>query len=243
MVKKLITGLAFSLMATLLFSQGNANAFHLYPNYTQYLKNRAVPTKKAFFFKAQTNEKIVCFSFDDGPNFPKTEKLIAFLKQRKCPAVFFLIGEQMKSARIDVYKDPLFEIGCHGFHHDLYSQSTNQESLRADVQAVLNVHEKFGFDAKFFRPPFGVINKHLAKIMNDLNIKGVLWSLDSQDFLMRPNRDILNDINTYLSSGDIILFHETLDLALLSDILDLVHKKGFKVVKLSELMKYPNVIP
>jgi len=243
MIKYFIVILVFGIINPLsVFSQNNS--FHLYPNYIDYLNAKDSLTKNVFYFKAKTDEKIVCLSFDDGPSMAYTEKLIAFLKEKKCPAVFFIIGNKVKKNQIALYQDSLFEIGSHSYNHYDYRKVLGVDSMIVDFKNSVDLHATFSYEKlKWYRPPHGVINDTIVNVMKDFELQGVLWSFDTMDFLSPSKQEILDNINHFLSNGDIILLHEKIDLELLNSIIKSIRKKEFKIVKLSELIKYQNVIP
>lgn len=47
-------------------------------------------------FKANTDDKVVAITFDDGPNEPYTSELLAILKEQHVKATFFLVGNCAK---------------------------------------------------------------------------------------------------------------------------------------------------
>lgn len=243
MIKKILT-----IVILTLFSASCALAqdkdFHLYPNYITYLKAKDSLLKNDFYFKASTNEKIVCLSFDDGPSLAYTEKLTALLKQKMCPAVFFIVGNNVKNEVVKFYKDTLFEIGTHSFNHYDYRKVFGIDTIVKDFKNSVDLHKALRFgELKWYRPPHGVINDTVANIMKGFGLQGVLWSFDIMDFLSPTEQEMLNNIEFYLSNGDIILLHEKINLTTLNHIIDLIRKKGFKIVKLSELIKHQNIIP
>jgi peptidoglycan/xylan/chitin deacetylase (PgdA/CDA1 family) len=219
------------------------NRFHLHPRYANYLARRDSLTKSAFFFKAKTDEKIVVLSFDDGPTARHTERLTTFLREKECPAVFFILGSQVTRALIALYDDPLFEVGCHGFYHHNYIEERDVNVMIEDFRKATALHHRFRpGKLKYYRPPFGVINRSMVGVMKSFNLEGVLWSFDVMDFLFPPHgtrtrQHVLDDINNNLSNGHILLLHEGINLNLLGDIIDLIREKGFRIVTLSELME------
>src|ERR1700757_2348835 len=48
-------------------------------------------------YKAETNEKIVSITFDDGPHGVATEKVLAALKDCNAKAAFFCIGKKISA--------------------------------------------------------------------------------------------------------------------------------------------------
>jgi peptidoglycan/xylan/chitin deacetylase (PgdA/CDA1 family) len=222
--------------------------FHFFPRYAAYLRNTDMQLKGSFYYKANTDRKIVALTFDDGPS-AHTERLTALLKRKECPAAFFLVGQMMTGNRnrLQFYNDSLFEVGAHSYFHFNSNGAANANTIKNDFQRSMNAFSSLMPDhtVKYYRPPYGIVHRNVIDQMEAHNLQGVLWSFDTMDYLRpRPTRQkAINDINSHLSNGDIILAHEGINLNLLEEMIDTIRNNGFTIVKLSELMEYPNIIP
>jgi peptidoglycan/xylan/chitin deacetylase (PgdA/CDA1 family) len=212
--------------------------FLLHDQYMVYLSRKDITLKDSFIFSVRAQENIVAITFDDGPS-KNTDRILATLKNLDCPAVFFLIGDNILPETAVQYGDPLFEKCIHGYEHENVSIYDNQECL-IEVGKARIVFELFGMKSQYFRPPYGAITDGLKIALNDNKLTGVLWSLDSLDWTGLANQGLVDRVVDNVYPGDIILFHET---PWTADELELIVKgireKGFRIVPLSELLHYP----
>lgn len=183
----------------------------------------------------------IALSFDDGPFPGRTEKVLDVLREYDAPAAFFCIGNRMEKApellkRID---EEGHVIGNHSFSHsatfDLLSSSMVSKELY-DTDAVCQAI--VGKRPRFFRPPYGVTNPMIAKVVKRRNYKVIGWTVRSFDTVTTDQEKLLRRVTRSLKDGDIILFHDHCEstLAILPSVLEHVRRSGLKVVRLDELI-------
>ena len=210
----------------------------LYDQYTDYLGRKDKDLKDAFVFSVHTEEKIVAITFDDGPS-NNSEKILSTLKDLDCPAAFFLIAGNIRIDNIEQYRNPLFETGIHGFTHDNFS-TYDEEKCFAEVGRAFNAFEAFGIKPEYFRPPYGAISDDLKNALKDNNLTGILWNFDSLDWTKLSGEKLLERVLANIQNGDIVLFHETPWTAKeLKNIIAGIRDKGFTIVPLNYLLKFP----
>ena len=230
MIKKIIALIAITLFA---------KAWNLYPTYPNYLKKRA-SLIKYFYFKAQTPQKIVALSFDDGPN-KHTKEIMQVLNYYNAPATFFLIGKNIKKNSYKLYQNPLFSVGMHTFNHDNFDK-ISPKKIDQDFAKNIATFNKNHLNTSFFRPAYGVVNSSIVKNLKTHNIKAILWSNDTFDW-DKKRRSFKRVVNN-LKSGDIILMHDhATKPAELANLIEDIKAKGFKIVSLEELMRYKSTSP
>lgn len=193
---------------------------------------------------AQTDEKIVALTFDDGPN-SHTTKLIKLLKEEKCPSTFFLIGDNLKTKRriLFLYKDPLFEVGMHGFQHDDYSKYSIKK-LEDEFDNMLKIFGQHNLESKYFRPPYGAVNHQLVEHLKKNSLIGVMWSIDSEDWKHSNSStkdNFVNNIMDSLEPGSIILLHEKMEISFIKSLIHNIRALDYKIVPLSELINKDKV--
>lgn len=72
--------------------------------------------------RLRTTERIVALTFDDGPNPPHTEQILAVLNRRQVRATFFLVGRY-----VQLYPDTVRRIA--GAGHDIGNHSYSHRRL------------------------------------------------------------------------------------------------------------------
>ena len=65
---------------------------------------------------------------------------------------------------------------------------------------------------KYFRPPYGIINQNMMSIIENFNLKGILWSIDSEDWNLNNMNEIILKSTKNIGPGSIILFHDYINL-------------------------------
>ena len=100
------------------------------------------------------------------------------------------------------------------------------------------VKELTGKETKFFRPPFGDYNNTLLETVEEKNMIGVQWTVDSLDWKGLSATEILSRVNKGVKNGSIILFHNNSDniLEALPLVIANLKNQGYRMVKLSELI-------
>jgi len=202
--------------------------------YKLYLKKVSDKILTDFVFKAKTEEKIVAITFDDGP-LVNTPEILEILKKEGFPATFFLIANKINNVNIKYYDHVLFNIGIHTFKHDDYRKLNYEQKLN-DIKKSINIFDDYGLKARYFRPAYGIIDEEIRDILKDNNLKGIIWSLDLQDWNGFRGNKIIKQIEDNLTPGDIILFHDRISKADLINSLKVIQNRGFKIVSLEKLL-------
>lgn len=193
----------------------------------------------------------VSLTFDDGPDWKYTPKILDILKRSKIKASFFLVGK-----RAEKYPDivrRIFEEG-HDIGNHTYSHPIGPIFNYRIIEREINVTDKIivgitGHRPRLFRPtwsPWHINYKRMWNIAKSLGYFSVGWSVSSIDWLgvkkVIKHKVLSRDIN----HGDIILFHDGAEKALfpkreatvrvLPEILRTLHKRNILTFKLSELL-------
>ena len=89
-----------------------------------------------------------------------------------------------------------------------------------------------------FRPPFGVTNPTIAKAVRQLGYTSIGWNIRTLDTQQPSPEKVLDRIRKGLKPGSIILLHDRMPNSgqLVKQILDLLKKQGYTIVRLDELL-------
>jgi len=185
-------------------------------------------------------EKIIALTFDAAWGADKTQGIIDIMNKHGAKGTFFLVGFW-----IDKYEEETkaigkagFDIGNHSRNH-LNMPKLNNDEMRAEIEYVNDrVNELTGKKPKFFRAPFGDYSDRLMTTVEELDMVGIQWSIDSLDWKGLSAKEIFDRVVPKAKSGDIVLFHNNSDHVLdaLPLILNALSSQGFKFVTLSELV-------
>lgn len=136
------------------------------------------------FCREKTDRKVVYLTFDDGPHPPETERVLDVLRERGARATFFLIGSKV-SGNEAVLRRMLEEghaLGLHTYSHAGTFPLLSFDKMLADVnEGKRAVESVAGKKISLFRPPFGVTNPTIAKVIQTLGLQTVGWDVRSFD--------------------------------------------------------------
>jgi peptidoglycan/xylan/chitin deacetylase (PgdA/CDA1 family) len=186
-------------------------------------------------------QKKIALTFDDGPQPGFTAQVLDILKEKQVPALFFLIGQNVKGNEGDLQRMDAegHIVGNHSYSHNYWFSLKQTNNMLADIklcdEEVMRVMRK---QPKLFRPPYGVTNPMVANAIRQGNYTGMGWSLRSYDTSAKDPDRLLNKILAKLKNGDVILLHEwgKYTIAILPDLIDKSRKLGFEFVRADELL-------
>lgn len=188
------------------------------------------------FCRENTGEKVVYLTFDDGPA-DSTPAVLDILRERGAHATFFIIGGNVAGRERIVRRiiDEGHGIGIHSWSHantfPLYSAARMADDI---LKCRTALEQLTGHGVTLFRPPFGVVNPTIARVVRKSGLRTVGWSIRSFDtthFTSPTWRDdTIERIMSRLKPGSVILLHDRLPSApsLLSTLLDSLADAGYR---------------
>jgi len=160
-----------------------------------------------------TDEKLIALTFDDGPNAITTPKILSILKKYEIKAVFFCTGKQLENnlSLAQRIADEGHIIGNHTFNHNQLFPFYSVKKMSLEIEKCGKIIEKINQKntEKFFRPPFGVTNPNLRKALKNKGYRVIGWNIRSLDTVISSPDRLLNYVMNKITSGSIILFHDT----------------------------------
>lgn len=152
-------------------------------------------------------KKLIAFTFDDGPGYQTTKKLLDGLKERDARVTFFMLG-----SRVDAYPDIVkqaylegHQIGSHTYHHKNLFHLTDFE-IHQEIESTNQAIETIiGVAPTLLRAPYGNTNDQIKKISN---MYSILWDVDTLDWSSK-NKDAISDhIVSHAHDGAVLLLHD-----------------------------------
>jgi peptidoglycan/xylan/chitin deacetylase (PgdA/CDA1 family) len=197
----------------------------------------------------QTARHVVALTFDDGPSI-YTAQILAILQTHHAHATFFVVGYEVppNAKVLETMARDGDEIGNHTYTHpNLTWLSTS------GVEAQLERTQTVVYSATFvtpcwFRPPDGSYDMTVTSAAAALGLRGVLWSVDPQDWSLPGAWAISQRVLAAVQPGSIILLHDgggnrSETVAALPLILDGLARQGYRVETVSGLFGYPVPLP
>ncbi len=157
-----------------------------------------------------TDNKGVALTFDDGPSPDSTPILLALLARYNLQATFFVVGTQAAKYP-ELITDILAQghtIGNHSWQHDNLLMLRSSNRLEQDIRRTQEVLSQHDIRPAVFRPPAGITNPRLKKVLLEEGLLTVTFSCRAFDHGNRKIINLANRILSKLKAGDIILLHD-----------------------------------
>ena len=152
----------------------------------------------------------VALTFDDGPWPASTPIILELLARHQLVATFFVVGRQ--AARhpelIAAIVDQGHSIGNHSLRHDSYLMLRTPKVLREDLHTTQEILRKLGVIPLVFRPPAGITNPRLKRVLAGENLVTVTYSCRAMDGGNRYLDNLAAKILKRLRPGAIIMLHD-----------------------------------
>lgn len=195
------------------------------------------------FDQPKPGAPVVALTFDDGPWPGQTEQILGLLAERRCPATFFMIGQQVErwpgiAQAVARAGQP---IGNHTYSH------RRMDTAPADVVEWEIVHtthiiqDVTATHPYWFRPPGGNFSQQVYLSVEQSVARPVLWTVDPQDWDSAMGTDqIIGNVLSTTRPNAVICLHDgggdrTRTIAALPAIIDGLRAQGYEFVTLDQL--------
>jgi len=190
--------------------------------------------------QAETTDKVVALTFDDGPA-QYTESILDTLKQHGLSGTFFCIGRNIagNEKTLSRIKDEGHIIGNHSFSHAYWFDMWSESKMMTDMKEMsVRVKKAVGQEPALFRPPYGVINPNLASAIKRRKFTPVGWNIRSFDTRTKDKKKLLSRITGQLKPGSIILLHDSMEITavILPELIKQIESRGYKVDRLDKML-------
>ena len=196
------------------------------------------------------DEKLVAFTFDDGPSPTITPQILDLLERYDSRATFFVLGNMVSGK--DYIFDRMISLGCEiGNHSNSHRdfEELEEDEIKADFEASQRIIRSVsGVEPELFRVPYG---DRTPKILSSIDAPLVYWSIDTLDWDKKDKPDVVrteeqrnadikkiyDGVINYVQPGDIVLMHDLYQITVdaFEDIIETLTQDGWKLVTVSEL--------
>jgi peptidoglycan/xylan/chitin deacetylase (PgdA/CDA1 family) len=162
---------------------------------------------------AEGGGRTVALTFDDGPDPRWTPQILRLLAQHHAKATFCEIGPNARAnpglvKRITAAGHRLCD---HSVHHDEQQSHKSVDYNRHEiVDAQRDIAAAAGPGAKlwYYRAPGGDFSPAIREIAAARGLRPLGWTVDSEDWKRPGVNVILDNINTELKPGAVVLMHD-----------------------------------
>lgn len=168
-----------------------------------------------FFAEASLKSKkgTVAIGFDDGPEPTTTMEILKILDDHNAKAAFFIIGNNAVKYP-EIVKEIInrgHKLGSHSKSHPINFGFLSHKKVAVEIlDGIKLVEEISESKVDLFRPPFGITNPRIAKVIRKNKLQLIGWNLRSFDTASKDPDRLLNRLKKKIKSGSSILLHDTM---------------------------------
>ena len=201
-------------------------------------------------------QKMVAFTFDDGPRTGITNKVLDIVEQYGIRVTFFIKGDNIASHEEELMR--MLSLGCEiGNHTWMHTniEELSAEEMREEIGKVNDaIYDRFGYRIRLFRPPYIKYGKKgddtrnaLVALMEEWSMAIVNHTRSTHDTHSDYTADMIYERGVLETdelgkglNGSIILCHDkqqkTVDA--FAKIVPELLSRGYQFVTVSELLHY-----
>ena len=183
----------------------------------------------------------IYLTIDEGYENGYTAKILDVLKEKNCPAVFFVTMDYVKQ-NPDLIQRMIDEghvVGNHSVTHPAAGLPSQNIDTQAEELMALHryVKETFHYDMYLFRYPAGIHSDQSLALVQQLGYKSVFWSFAYRDWLTDDQPDptaALQQVTNRLHPGAIYLLHavSSTNTQIMGDFIDHARAQGYTFAKM-----------
>ncbi|HYO51526.1 polysaccharide deacetylase family protein [Archangium sp.] len=174
------------------------------------------------------------------------ERVIRTLLETATPATLFIGGgwALANPRRVqELAQYPGFEFGNHTFSHPHMPEVKDDQKVLEELQRTQRVvYDLTGRIPKYFRPPFGEVDRRVAWLASQAALTTINYDLPSGDpDVSIPSKRLVDWVVREASPGGIVVMHMNhkrfATAAALPDIIKGLRKRGFELVTVGTLLE------
>lgn len=180
-------------------------------------------------FRTGSDEKVLCLTFDDGPDPVSTPLLLQLLSRRNIQAIFFCTGSTAERYPdlAGLIRSGGHVTGNHGYRHLDGWKTSTEDYIENVIRAVPFT------SGRLFRPPYGRLTPGQYRRLKE-SFRIVFWDIMPFDFDRRfGSSNSLKILMRMIRPGSIIVLHDKPDstlLLFLEEFIDRAAEAGYSFV-------------
>lgn len=172
------------------------------------------PTSQLFgktLVSGPKDERVVALTYDDGPNPPYTDRILAVLRAERVHATFFVVGRAVAAypAIVREESEAGDAVGNHTWAHEHLVLDDGSSLRRTLLRTDRAIFAATGSHTRIMRPPFGSRDWVVLDEVRKLGYTPVMWSVPlANDWEDPPPGVIAARVLRYAGDGAIIALHD-----------------------------------
>lgn len=204
-----------------------------------------------FITKANTTQKVVALTFDDGADGANINSILNTLDDYDVKATFFLTGTGLNDHPADIKKiaDQGHQLGNHSYSHPDFTKLTAAQMKSELDRTEALAKQVTGKSTKpIFRAPYGYTNSAVLKAAGEAGYTHTIqWNIDTVDWKGTPKNEMTDKVVSNIVPGSIVLMHTGEGAAgtpvALPDIIQELEALDYEFVTMAELLSLHNEPP
>ena len=210
-----------------------------------------LPTPWVIEHSGTSDQRVLCLTFDDGPDPQFTPAVLDVLKSRQVQATFFVIGVNAENNPGIIRREYAegHQIGNHTYTHPNVATISLERTTLELTTTQRIIENLLGVSTNFFRPPYNADSEpqtpeEIVPIerAQEMGYATVAETIDPRDWEVGISTDaIVNEIQNEISNGHVILLHDAggdraATVRALPLVIDRYRKLGYRFVTIAELL-------
>lgn len=195
-------------------------------------------------YKGNPKKPMISFMINVAWGNEFIPSILQTLKDENVHATFFFDGSWL-SKNIEIAKQIQtygHEVSNHAYSHKNMSQLSRDKAIEEIVKTERLLQDELKVNNQLFAPPSGDFNIQTVKIAHELQLKTVLWTIDTVDWKKPEPSSIVNKISSRLEPGALILMHPTSSSSeALPGMIKEIKRRGLVIGTVSELLSSKRV--
>ncbi|WML39101.1 polysaccharide deacetylase family protein [Neobacillus sp. OS1-2] len=196
-------------------------------------------------YKGHPEKPMVSFIINVAWGNEYLSEILATLKKHNVSASFFLEGNWVKKnpdlAKMIVSAG--HEVGNHSYSHPDMKQLTAEKAREQMIKTNEIIEAATGEKCVWFAPPSGSYRDETIKVAADLNLKTVMWTVDTVDWRKPTPEVLINRVMSKIDKGSMVLMHPTESTAKsLNQLITLIEQKNLQIGTVTDLMSEERIM-
>ena len=183
----------------------------------------------------------VSLMFNVYENTKVVNEIMAVLDEHQVKATFFIGGcwaDDNGETLLKIAENG-HEIANHGYFHKDHKKLNYENNIKEITNTNTVIKALSNVTPTLFAPPSGSFSDTTLDACYDLNMKVIMWTLDTIDWRDKDEQLVYERATKKLKGGDLVLMHpKEHTLKALPRVLEYIKSKGFIQCTVSENLKY-----